>query len=121
MGVVAEIADRVVVMYAGKIVEAGTKEQIFLDPQHPYTWGLFNSIPPLTGARMKRLVSIPGAPPRCWTCRRAAPSVRAAVSASSPAPRCRRWKAAAGISRAAGSRRHSAPKRASAPRIPTAA
>ena len=63
MGVVAEIADRVVVMYAGKIVEAGTKEQIFLDPQHPYTWGLFNSIPPLTGARMKRLVSIPGAPP----------------------------------------------------------
>jgi peptide/nickel transport system ATP-binding protein len=63
MGVVAEIADRVVVMYAGKIVEAGTKEQIFHDPQHPYTWGLFNSIPPLTGARMKRLVSIPGAPP----------------------------------------------------------
>jgi peptide/nickel transport system ATP-binding protein len=63
MGVVAEIADRVVVMYAGKVVEAGTKEQIFIDPQHPYTWGLFNSIPPLTGARMKRLVSIPGAPP----------------------------------------------------------
>jgi oligopeptide/dipeptide ABC transporter ATP-binding protein len=40
-----------------------TLMQIFVDPQHPYTWGLFNSIPPMTGARMKRLVSIPGAPP----------------------------------------------------------
>jgi peptide/nickel transport system ATP-binding protein len=63
MGVVAEIADRVVVMYAGRIVEAGTKEQVFRGPQHPYTWGLFNSIPPLEGERPKRLVSIPGAPP----------------------------------------------------------
>jgi len=63
MGVVADIADRVVVMYAGRIVEAGTKEEVFRDPQHPYTWGLFNSIPPLEGARPKRLVSIPGAPP----------------------------------------------------------
>ncbi|HVM86167.1 MAG TPA: ABC transporter ATP-binding protein [Candidatus Binatia bacterium] len=63
MGVVAEIADRVVVMYAGRIVEAGSKEQVFRQPQHPYTWGLFNSIPPLEGARPKRLVSIPGAPP----------------------------------------------------------
>jgi peptide/nickel transport system ATP-binding protein len=63
MGVVAELADRVVVMYAGRIVEAGSKEQVFRAPQHPYTWGLFNSIPPLDGARPKRLVSIPGAPP----------------------------------------------------------
>jgi peptide/nickel transport system ATP-binding protein len=63
MGVVAEVADRVVVMYAGRIVEAATKEALFRDPQHPYTWGLFNSIPPLEGARPKRLVSIPGAPP----------------------------------------------------------
>jgi peptide/nickel transport system ATP-binding protein len=63
MGVVADIADRVVVMYAGRIVEAGSKEQVFRAPQHPYTWGLFNSIPPLDGARPKRLVSIPGAPP----------------------------------------------------------
>ena len=63
MGVVADIADRVVVMYAGRIVEAGSKEQVFRAPQHPYTWGLFNSIPPLEGARPKRLVSIPGAPP----------------------------------------------------------
>jgi peptide/nickel transport system ATP-binding protein len=63
MGVVADIADRVVVMYAGRIVEAGTKEEVFRAPQHPYTWGLFNSIPPLEGARPKRLVSIPGAPP----------------------------------------------------------
>jgi peptide/nickel transport system ATP-binding protein len=63
MGVVADIADRVVVMYAGRIVEAGSKEEVFRSPQHPYTWGLFNSIPPLEGARPKRLVSIPGAPP----------------------------------------------------------
>ncbi|HVY98033.1 MAG TPA: ABC transporter ATP-binding protein [Dongiaceae bacterium] len=63
MGVVADIADRVVVMYAGRIVEAGSKEEVFRDPQHPYTWGLFNSIPPLEGARPRRLVSIPGAPP----------------------------------------------------------
>jgi peptide/nickel transport system ATP-binding protein len=63
MGVVADIADRVVVMYAGRIVEAGSKDDVFRAPQHPYTWGLFNSIPPLEGARPKRLVSIPGAPP----------------------------------------------------------
>ncbi len=63
MGVVAEMADRVVVMYAGRVVESGPAADIFNDPWHPYTWGLLDSIPPLTGARPKRLVSIPGAPP----------------------------------------------------------
>ncbi|MEZ5777040.1 MAG: ABC transporter ATP-binding protein [Paracoccaceae bacterium] len=64
MGVVAEMADRVVVMYAGRVVESGTAAEVFNDPWHPYTWGLLDSIPPLTGARPHRLVSIPGMPPQ---------------------------------------------------------
>ena len=50
-------------MYAGRIVESGTLAEVFDDPWHPYTWGLLDSIPPLTGARPRRLVSIPGMPP----------------------------------------------------------
>ena len=50
MGVVAEVADRVIVMYAGRVVEHGTKEEVFNDPQHPYTWGLLGSIPRLGSA-----------------------------------------------------------------------
>jgi peptide/nickel transport system ATP-binding protein len=63
MGVIAEIADRVMVMYAGRIVERGTKRELFSDPQHPYTQALLDSIPPLAGIRPHRLKSIPGAPP----------------------------------------------------------
>jgi peptide/nickel transport system ATP-binding protein len=63
MGVVAEMATRVAVMYAGRIVETGTVAEVFDDPWHPYTWGLLDSIPPLTGPRPRRLVSIPGMPP----------------------------------------------------------
>jgi peptide/nickel transport system ATP-binding protein len=63
MGVIAETADRVVVMYAGRIVERGTKRDLFKDSWHPYTWGLFASIPPLEGERPRRLSSIPGVPP----------------------------------------------------------
>ncbi len=63
MGVVAEVADRVMVMYAGRIVERGTTRQLFTEPWHPYTWGLHDSIPPLEGARLRRLPSIPGSPP----------------------------------------------------------
>lgn len=63
MGVVAEMATRVAVMYAGRIVETGTVAEVFRDPWHPYTWGLLDSIPPLTGVRPRRLVSIPGMPP----------------------------------------------------------
>ena len=63
MGVVGEMASRVLVMYAGNVVESGTTEQIFEDPWHPYTWGLLASIPPLRGERPRRLASIPGTPP----------------------------------------------------------
>ena len=48
LGAVARVADRVAVMYAGKIVETGTAEEIFYDPRHPYTWGLLNSLPILS-------------------------------------------------------------------------
>ena len=56
---VAEIADRVVVMYAGQIVENATLDEIFYDPQHPYTWGLLGSLMRLDNART-RLAQIPG-------------------------------------------------------------
>ncbi|EHO51666.1 ABC transporter ATP-binding protein [Lentilactobacillus kisonensis] len=62
LGVVAGMADRVAVMYAGKIVEYGTVDEIFYNPKHPYTWGLLNSMPTMdtTGTE---LPSIPGTPP----------------------------------------------------------
>ena len=63
LGVIAEIADRVLVMYAGQIVEQGTLEQIFYDPQHPYTWGLIGSLTRLDQAPPDRLPQIAGAPP----------------------------------------------------------
>ncbi|MCF3641768.1 ABC transporter ATP-binding protein [Rhizobium sp. TRM95111] len=63
MGVVAEVADRVAVMYAGRIVERGRTEEVFASPIHPYTWGLMASIPPLSGVRLQRLRSISGMPP----------------------------------------------------------
>ncbi len=62
MGVVARIADRVAVMYAGRIVEIGTVEEIFYDPRHPYTWGLMRSIPSLAQTG-EELYTIPGMPP----------------------------------------------------------
>ena len=63
LGVVAETADRVMVMYAGKKIEEGTVDEIFGAPQHPYTWGLLGSTTRADQARLERLVSIPGAPP----------------------------------------------------------
>ena len=63
LGVVADIADRVVVMYAGRVVEQGTLEQIFYDPQHPYTWGLLGSIMRVDRDLGQRLPAIPGLPP----------------------------------------------------------
>jgi peptide/nickel transport system ATP-binding protein len=62
LGVVAEVCDRVVVMYAGRVVEEATVEEIFANPKHPYTQGLLNSIPRL-GAKKQRLGSIPGTVP----------------------------------------------------------
>jgi oligopeptide/dipeptide ABC transporter ATP-binding protein len=63
LGVVADIADRVVVMYAGRVVESGTLDELFYDPQHPYTWGLLGSITRVDRDRSKRLPAIPGLPP----------------------------------------------------------
>jgi len=63
LGVVASMADRVAVMYAGKVVETGTVEEIFYHPAHPYTEALLKSLPTIDTARDTRLVSIPGTPP----------------------------------------------------------
>ena len=63
MGVIAEIADRVLVMYAGRVVERAPKRELFLEPRHPYTRALLQSIPPIVGERPRRLKSIAGAPP----------------------------------------------------------
>lgn len=62
LGVVANIADRVAVMYAGKIVEIGTVDEIFYNPKHPYTWGLLGAMPN-TNYYGEELVTIPGTPP----------------------------------------------------------
>ncbi len=62
LGVIAEVADRVAVMYAGRIVETGTVETIFHRPRHPYTIGLFTSLPRLDG-KLEHLQPIPGVPP----------------------------------------------------------
>ena len=61
LGVVANMADRVAVMYAGKIVEYGTADEIFFEPKHPYTWALLSSIPDVDSK--EKLESIPGTPP----------------------------------------------------------
>ncbi len=63
MGVVAEVADRVMVMYGGRIVERAPRGPVFAQPGHPYTQGLLDSIPPMHGPKPLRLPSIPGSPP----------------------------------------------------------
>jgi peptide/nickel transport system ATP-binding protein len=63
LGVVAEVADEIAVMYAGRIVEHGTADTIFNAPEHPYTWGLLSSIPRMDAPRGEELVPIPGRPP----------------------------------------------------------
>jgi peptide/nickel transport system ATP-binding protein len=63
LGVIADIADEIIVMYAGRVVEQGTKQDVFYDPQMPYTWGLLGSIPRLDRPRVRRLHTIKGAPP----------------------------------------------------------
>ncbi len=128
LGVVADIADRVIVMYGGRVVEQGTLDEIFYDPQHPYTWGLLGSIARVDRERPKRLPAIPGQPPslldppegchfrpRCphrvrqvhRRCRRS----RRAWSA-----RRRTWTAAGSPSRRSASAARSAARSASSPR-----
>jgi oligopeptide transport system ATP-binding protein len=65
LGVVANVADRIAVMYAGDIVELGTSEEIFYDPRHPYTWALLSSLPQL-GVKGEPLYSIKGTPPNLY-------------------------------------------------------
>jgi peptide/nickel transport system ATP-binding protein/oligopeptide transport system ATP-binding protein len=63
LGVVADIADRVLVMYSGRVVEQGTLDEVFYDPQHPYTWGLLGSVTRMDREPPRRLPAIPGQPP----------------------------------------------------------
>src|SRR4029079_1914572 len=63
LGVVAEVTDEIVVMYAGRVVETASTEKIFRAPEHPYTWGLLRSIPRLDRPRDEPLIPIAGLPP----------------------------------------------------------
>ncbi|TCP53749.1 oligopeptide transport system ATP-binding protein [Tumebacillus sp. BK434] len=63
LGVVADVAQKVVVMYAGKVVENGTIDEVFYNPQHPYTWGLLRSVPRLDSSKDEDLIPIDGTPP----------------------------------------------------------
>ena len=65
LGVVANVADRIAVMYAGDIVEIGTCEEVFYDPKHPYTWALLSSLPQL-GVKGEDLYAIKGTPPNLF-------------------------------------------------------
>ena len=65
LGVVANVADRIAVMYAGGIVEVGACEEVFYDPRHPYTWALLSSLPQL-GVKGEPLFSIQGTPPNLF-------------------------------------------------------
>ena len=76
LGVIAGLADRVLVMYAGRPVEVGTAEDVFYRPSMPYTLGLLGSLPRLDGDGIERLRQIPGPPPSMLVDRRAAPSPR---------------------------------------------
>ncbi|MFT8417800.1 MAG: ABC transporter ATP-binding protein [Acetobacter sp.] len=64
MGVVAQTCDRTLVLYSGRVAEAGTTQDLFAHPQHPYTAALLASIPPMSGPRPERLPAIPGGPPQ---------------------------------------------------------
>ncbi len=94
LGVVAEMADDVLVMYAGKAVEYGSTRQILTDPEMPYTWGLLSSVPDVNSDPNEPLIPVPGNPPSLLNPPTVAPSTRAArtwprcrtTSASPPSP-----------------------------------
>jgi len=79
LGIVADMAQRVIVMYAGKVVEQGTIDEIFYNSRHPYTWGLLRSVPRLDKSADEELVPIPGSPPDLF-----APPVGCAFAARCP-------------------------------------
>ena len=106
MGVVSDLAERVVVMYAGGVVEEGPKRSVFREPQHPYTWGLLDSIPRVGRTRGRRLTVIPGQPPSLLA---PPPGCRFAPRCSVSLPEMRRASGAGGEGRA-GSRRRVPPR-----------
>ncbi len=63
LGVVAEMADELLVMYGGRCVERGTAEKVFYEPRHPYTWGLLGSMPRIDREQTERLIPVKGSPP----------------------------------------------------------
>ena len=85
LSLLLEFADRIAIMYAGEIVESAPAATLASDPQHPYTQGLLESFPPLTGP-LVRLTGIPGSPPDLAIRRAAAASTRAARTASRASP-----------------------------------
>ena len=90
LGVIAEVADRVLVMYAGRVVEMGSLDEVFYDPQHPYTWGLLGSVPRFDRPATRHLPQIPGQPPSLH-----APEGHSGPGArtrSTSARRCRGWR-----------------------------
>ena len=94
LGVVADIADRVLVMYAGRVVEQGTLDELFYDPQHPYTWGLLGSI---ARRRPRPLAAAAGDPGLAAVAAGAAvglPLPPALPARVRPLPKCRRGAAA---------------------------
>ena len=91
LGVVAEMADDILVMYAGRCVEYGSIGDVFHRPEHPYTWGLLKSMPRLDRDREERLVPIKGTPPSLINRPAGAPSTRAATTASATATCPGRW------------------------------
>ena len=97
LGVVAELSDDILVMYAGRVAEYASAADIFGQPEHPYTWGLLSSMPRLDRERATRLVPIPGTPPSLIRVPPAARSIPAAGTAS--------WSAAALRDRGAGAAR----------------
>ena len=96
LGVVAEVADRVMVMYGSRIVEHGSKDAVLGDPQHPYTAALLESILPIDGPRPPRLRAIPGSPPSLLNL---APGCAFAPRCPSRLPACARRPALVEIDR----------------------
>ncbi len=96
LGVVAELSDDIMVMYAGRAVEYAAAADVFERPEHPYTWGLLSSMPRLDRVRTERLRPSPARPRASSTCRRAARSTPAAPTPTAPAacrrPSDRRWR-----------------------------
>ena len=101
LGVVAEIADDILVMYGGRCVERGPVDRIFQEPAHPYTWGLLSSMPRLGGDTSQALTPIPGSPPSLLDPPSGCPfHPRCAFSGEVPGDRCREERPPLGEGRA---------------------